>query len=68
MMRYKWGEAESKYFNKKIPTAERVSWLSNLIDKYFWWVIVTTCLGATIWLLHKLYCLYQIQMWLESIK
>ena len=66
MMRYKWGEAESKYFNKKIPIAERVSWFNKLED-WFIWFVVAIMAGATIWILYKLYCLYQIQMWLENL-
>jgi len=68
MMRYKWGEAESKYFSKKMPTAERENWLTRIIDKWFYWVVLATCTGAVVWILYRLYCLYQIQMWLESIK
>ena len=67
MMRYKWGEAESKYFNKKMPIAERISWLDRF-DNLFWWLVLATCAGAVLWILYRLYCLYQIQMWLESIK
>ena len=66
-MKLKWGSEEIKYFNKKIPTAERVNWFDNLIKKWFWWVIMAVCLWATVYMLYKLYCLYRIQIWLENL-
>lgn len=35
MRRFKWGEEEIRYFNKKIPVVKRETWLTNLINKYY---------------------------------
>ena len=67
MMRYKWGEAESKYFNKKMPTAERENWLTKLINKYFYWVILAILISATGWIWWKIWELHLIKLWLKSI-
>jgi len=65
-MRLKWGNEQIDNF--RMPTAEKENWLTRIIDKWFYWVVLATCTGAVAWILYKLYCLYQIQMWLESIK
>ena len=65
-MKLKWGSEAIKYFNKKIPIAERVSWLDRF-DNLFWWVVLATCAGAVVWILYKLYCLYKITVWFESL-
>ena len=67
MMRYKWGEAESKYFNKKMPTAEKENWLTKLINKYYYWVILAILISATGWIWWKIWELHLIKLWLKSI-
>ena len=67
MMRYKWGEAESKYFNKKIPTAEKENWLTKFINEYFYWVILAILISATGWIWWKIWELHLIRLWLKSI-
>lgn len=59
-MKLKWGSEELKYFTKPIKKAER-------IGDWFWWLVLAVCLWAVIWLGYKLYCLYQIRLWIESI-
>jgi len=65
-LRLKWSDEQLKYFSKPIKTAERLGWLDK-IDGFFWWIVLAVCLWAVIWMGYKLYCLYRIQLWLESI-
>jgi hypothetical protein len=63
----KYSEAELKYFNKKIPVIERANWLTKLIDKYFYWVILAVLISATVWVWWKIWELHLIRLWLRSI-
>jgi hypothetical protein len=45
----KWGNEEFNYFNKKILVVERESWLTKLIDKYFYWMILGILITANVW-------------------
>ena len=65
-MGLRWGEEKVKGFADKVTTAERSSWLGDLIDKYFSWVIVVTCVVTIIWLWVKIYQLWRIHTWLMS--
>ena len=67
MMRYKWGEAESKYFNKKMPIAEKENWLTKFINEYFYWMILAILISATGWIWWKIWELHLIKLWLKSI-
>jgi len=59
-MKLKWTDEELRYFSKPIKKAERTG-------DWFWYAVMATCLGAIGWMLVKLYQLYQIRLWVESI-
>jgi len=54
----KWGKEEVNYFNKKIPVVERESWLTESLDKYYYWVILGCIISATVWVWVKIYDLH----------
>lgn len=66
-MRLKWGEEEYRYFNKKIPVVERESWLTELIDKYYWWAVLACLIVANIWIWYLNYQTYIIRAFVKSI-
>jgi len=63
----KWGKEEYKYFNKKIPIVEKANWLTKLINKYYYWVILAILISATGWIWWKIWELHLIKLWLKSI-
>ena len=63
----KWGKEECKYLNKKIPIVEKENWLTKLINKYFYWVILAILISATGWVWWKIWELHLIRLWLKSI-
>jgi hypothetical protein len=63
----KWGEEEYKYFNKKIPVVERENCLTNLINKYFYWVILGILITANVWVWWMNYQIYLIRIFVRSI-
>ena len=64
-MRLKWGSEQIDNF--RMPTAEKENWLTRIIDRWFWWLVLSVCTGAVIWICIKLYQLYTIRVWLESL-
>lgn len=66
-MKLKWNEEEIKYFNKKIPTVENENWLTKLIDKYFYWVVLVVLISANVWVWWKIYELHLFRIFLKSI-
>jgi len=67
MSKLRWGKEEVKPFNQKILKCEQVSGLKNLADDFFWWVLFAVSLGATVWILYRLYCLYQIHLFIKNL-
>ena len=65
-MRLRWTNEQIDNF--RMPTVEKENWLTRIIDRWFYWVVLAVCTGAVVWILYRIYCLYKIQMWLESIK
>ena len=63
----KWSKEEYKYFNKKIPIVEKENWLTKLINKYYYWVILAILISATGWVWWKIWELHLIRLWLKSI-
>jgi len=66
-MKLKWGKEEVNYFNKKIPVVERENWLTKLIDKYFFWVVLGILITANVWVWWMNYQIYLIRVFLKSI-
>ncbi|MCJ7790554.1 MAG: hypothetical protein MUP69_10360 [Candidatus Atribacteria bacterium] len=63
----KWTDKEYKYFNKKIPVVERENWLTKLIDKYFYWVVLGIIITANVWVWWMNYQTYLIRIFLKLI-
>lgn len=66
-MKLEWGSEEIKYFNKKIPVVERENWLTKLIDKYFYWVVLGILITANVWVWWTNYQIYLIRAFVRSI-
>lgn len=66
-MKLEWGSEEIKYFNKKIPVVERENWLTKLIDKYFYWVVLGILITANVWVWWMNYQIYLIRAFVRSI-
>ena len=41
----------------------KLKWIAD----WTWWLVMAVCLGTTGWMLVKLWQLYSIQVWLQSI-
>ena len=46
-IKLKWGNEQIDNF--RIPTAEKENWLTRIIDKWFYWVVLAICTGAVVW-------------------
>jgi len=66
-MKLNWGEAEYNYFHKKIPVVEKESWLTKLIDKYFFWILLGILITANVWVWWGIYQLHLFQIFVRSI-
>lgn len=66
-MKLKWTDEELKYFNRKIPVVEKLSWFSNFLDKYYYWIIFACIISANVWVWWKIYELHLFKIFLKSI-
>jgi len=62
-MSKKWGEEKLEEFTSPVKTAERLGWF----DSFFYWLILGVSLWAIVWMAIKIYQLYQISAWLDTI-
>lgn len=65
-MKLKWGRKKVKPFTKEVIVAERTNWVWNLYDKYFFVLVMITCIVVTVWIWVKIYQLWKIHGWLMS--
>lgn len=65
-MRLKWGKEYIKDFAKEVSTAERQHWFWKLTE-YLPIFVIITCVVVTIWMWVKIYQLWAIERWLESL-
>jgi len=60
-LKVKWGYEKTNYFVKPILKADRI------IEDWFWWIVLFVSIGVAIWAGLKLYQLYLIKLWLETL-
>lgn len=65
-MKFSWAKIRVKGFAKPIPTAERRNWFWRLTEHLPIFVVIV-CIVVTIWIWVKIYQLWAIKSWLESL-
>ena len=64
-MKLKWGSEEINNF--RMPTVEKDNFLTELIDKYFYWVLLGILIIANVWVWWGIYQLHLFRVFVKSI-